>query len=118
MTQRISVVLSGGQTLHPDRQALEERLAALLAQEGQCDVLLVPHLYDLDAAGPSVAALRELSGDLVVLAWLYPRATHWILDRHGVSGRQGRTSLDEDAAVDEAAAASGTGRVSAERILP
>lgn len=120
MTRRFSVILSGGQTLHPDRKALEDRLATLLAQDGHCDVLLVPHLYDVDGAGPSLAALRDLSGDLIVLAWLYPRATHWILDRHGVRGWQGRTILDEDAAGDagEAAAAGGAGRVSAERILP
>lgn len=120
MTRRFSVVLSGSQTLHPDQQALEERLASLLAQDGRCDVLLVPHLYDLDAAGPSVAALRALSGDLIVLAWLYPRAAHWILDRHGVSGRQGRTSLVEDAAEDaeDAAGADGANRVSATKVLP
>jgi hypothetical protein len=97
-------------------------LAALLARDGLCDVLLVPHLYDLDAAGPSVAALRELSGDLVVLAWLYPRATHWILDRHGVRGRRGQTRLDEDenaAAEDgQAEAGKGSGRVSATTELP
>lgn len=120
MTRRFSVVLSGSQSLHPDRQAQEERLATLLAQDGRCDVLLVPHLYDLDAAGPSVAALRELSGDLIVLAWLYPRAAHWILDRHGVRGRQGRTSLDGDAVADagEAAASGGVGLLATDRILP
>jgi len=122
MTRRVSVVLSRGQTLHPDRQALEEQLAAQLAQDGRCDVLLVPHVYDLDTAGPSLAALRDLSGDLVVLAWLYPRATHWILDRYGVCGRRGRTRLDEDenaAADDEQAeAVADAGRVLATRQLP
>jgi len=122
MTRRFSVVLSQGQTLHPDRQALEEQLAAHLAQDGRCDVLIVPHVSDLDAAGPSLAALRELSGDLIVLAWLYPRATHWILDRYGVRGRRGRTRLDEDeiAAADTSQAAAGdrAERVAATRELP
>ncbi len=121
-TRRLSVVLSCGQTLHPERQALESQLADQLLQVGQCDVLVVPHLYDLNAAGPGVAALQDLSGDLVVLAWLYPRAAHWILDRHGVRGRSGRTRLDEDEklAADEGQSepAEGTGRVAATRDLP
>ena len=36
------------------------------------------------------------SGDLIVLAWLYPRATRWILDRQGIRGQPGRTGLDEE----------------------
>jgi len=122
MTRRVSVVLSQGQTTHPDRQALEEQLAAHVAQDGRCTVLRVPHVYDLEAAGPSLAALRELSGDLIVLAWLYPRATHWILDRNGVRGRRGRTRLDEDenAAADDGQVAAGerAERVATTRELP
>lgn len=122
MTRHFSVVLSGGQTHHPDRRALEEQLAAQLVQANQCHALLVPPLYDLEAAGPSVAALRELPGDLVVLTWLHPRAAHWILDRHGVRGRRGRTPWDEDEslAADDGrtGAAAGVRRVSATRELP
>lgn len=122
MTRRFSVVLSCGQTLHPERQALEEQLADQLAQAGQCDVLVVPHLYDLNAAGPGVAALQDLGGDLAVLAWLPPRACHWILDRNGIRGRRGRTRLDEDEELAahevQNKAAEGTGRVAAARDLP
>ncbi len=122
MTLRVSVVLSQGQTVHPDRQALEAQLAARLAPHDQCDLLIVPHLYNLDSAGPSLAAVRELSGDLIVLAWLYPRAAHWILDRHGVRGRRGRTAWDEDeTAADEtgdAGSGKGTESVAATRELP
>ncbi len=96
MTHRFAVVLSQGQTLHPDRQALEQQLVAQLAQDGHGDVWVVPHLYDLDAQGPSLAALREIVGDLIVLAWLYPRATRWILARHGIGGQVGRTGWDDE----------------------
>lgn len=96
MTQRCTVVLSRGQTIHPDRQELEQQLVSQLAGDERCEVLVVPHLYDLDAQGPGLAALRELEGDLIVLAWLYPRATHWILDRQGIRGTRGRTQLDDD----------------------
>ena len=96
MTRRFSVVVSRGQTLHPDRQALEQQLVSQLARDGYGDVLVVPHLYDLDAGGPSMAALREIGGELIVLAWLYPRATRWILDRQGIRGQPGRTGLDDE----------------------
>ena len=96
MTRRFTVVLSQGQTLHPDRQSLEQQLVSQLTQDGQCDVVVVPHLYDLDAHGPSLAALREIGGDLIVLAWLYPRATRWILDRQGIGGQVGRTGWDDE----------------------
>jgi NAD-dependent dihydropyrimidine dehydrogenase PreA subunit len=96
MTRRFSVVLSQGQTVHPDRQAFEQQLVSQLAQEGHCAVVVVPHLYDLDAHGPSLAAIREIGGDLIVLAWLYPRATRWILDRQGIGGQPGHTNLDDE----------------------
>jgi hypothetical protein len=94
MTRHVQVILSRGQTLHPDRQTLEEQLLAHLQGCGGCQVLVVPHLYDLAADGPAVAAFREIPGDMIVLAWLYPRATHWILDRYGIRGQLGHTSLD------------------------
>ncbi len=96
MTQRCTVVLSRGQTIHPDRQELEQQLVSQLARDDRCEVLVVPHLYDLDAHGPCLGALRELEGDLIVLAWLYPRATRWILDRQGIRGTRGRTQLDDE----------------------
>jgi Pyruvate/2-oxoacid:ferredoxin oxidoreductase delta subunit len=96
MTRRFSVVVSRGQTLHPDRLALEQHLVSQLARDGYGDVLVVPHLYDLDAGGPSMAAIREIGGELIVLAWLYPRATRWILERQGIRGQPGRTGLEDE----------------------
>ena len=94
MTRRVHVVLSQGFTLHPDRRTLEEQLVSHLARFDAWQILVVPHLYDLEADGASVAALRDIDGDLIVFAWLYPRATHWVLDHHGIRGEVGRTSLD------------------------
>jgi NAD-dependent dihydropyrimidine dehydrogenase PreA subunit len=36
--------------------------------------------------------VRSISGPMVVLAWLYPRAVFWVLDANGVRGRMGRTN--------------------------
>jgi len=121
MTHRVHVVLSRGQTLHPDRQTLEEQLVSHVEASGECQVLVVPYLYDLTADGPSVAALREIEGDMIVLAWLYPRAAHWILDRYGIRGQHGRTSLDDapwPSAGDQAPAAADEAPMVTPRILP
>lgn len=99
MTQPVHVILSQGPTLHPQRRALEQQLVAELTNRGSVEILVVPHLYDLPADGPSIAALRRLTGPLIVLAWQYPRAIHWTLDQYGVRGRPGKTGLDpEDSA--------------------
>src|SRR5690606_34985128 len=70
---------------------------------------LVPHLYDMHAEHSGLLFLRGINGPLVVLSWLYPRGTRWILDRQGVKGHEGTTLLkaegedeaDEDEAGDE-----------------
>jgi hypothetical protein len=63
------------------------------------DVTVVPHLYDLAPDGPGMEFLRSVAGDMIVLAWLYPRAAYWVLDANRVRGRLGRTSSlpEEDA---------------------
>jgi NAD-dependent dihydropyrimidine dehydrogenase PreA subunit len=59
--------------------------------------MVIPNLYDLRRDAPAFAALREVTGDLIVLSWLYPRAAHWILDRYGVSGHIGESLMRLDA---------------------
>ncbi len=107
MTQRITVVVSQGQSQHPAKRGLEEQIAQRLSGRRELDVLVVPNLYDLRPDGQTMTTLREISGDLIVLAWLYPRASRWILDRHGVSGKAGESLLrseedDEEDLVDAA----------------
>jgi NAD-dependent dihydropyrimidine dehydrogenase PreA subunit len=99
MAKRITVVVSQGQSAHPDKRKLEEDLVAALLFENGVDVTVVPNLYDLAPGSTGMLCLEGIKGDMVVLSWLYPRAAHWTLDRHAVRGQFGQTLLagnDED----------------------
>jgi NAD-dependent dihydropyrimidine dehydrogenase PreA subunit len=93
MTKKLTVVLSQGRGRPSSRQALERDLARALEDWPSIDVVTLPHLYDLAPDGPGMQHLRSLSGDIMVLSWLYPRAAFWVLDANGVKGRMGRTSF-------------------------
>src|SRR5215216_636690 len=84
--QRLTVVLSQAQGKHPAKRALEESIAAALIMEPGIDVSIVPYLYDLDAQHTGRLFLESVQGDMVVLAWMYPRAAFWLLDRDGIKG--------------------------------
>jgi NAD-dependent dihydropyrimidine dehydrogenase PreA subunit len=84
-----TVIVSRDPTTNPARRALEDDIAAGAHRAG-LDVLVVGPLYDLKPDGPGWEALRPLTGDLIVWAWLYPRSTYWILDRRAIRGRLGR----------------------------
>ena len=94
--KRITVVIAQSQGKNPAKRQLEEELAMALILDPDIDVSLVPHLYDLSADHSGTLFLKGVPGDLVVLAWLYPRATRWILDRLGVKGQEGLTELEEE----------------------
>lgn len=103
MAKRITVVVSQGQSQNPAKRALEEDIVAgLLGQRG-VEVTVVPHLYDLTPDGTGMLCLSGITGDMIVCSWLYPRAAQWILDRHGIRGRVGKTLLvsAEDAETDD-----------------
>jgi hypothetical protein len=55
--------------------------AALLEQLGRAGVraIVVPHLYYLSPAHPAAVRLAEISGPVLVAAWLKPRAARWVL---------------------------------------
>ncbi len=93
MAKRIAVVLSQGQSHNPAKRKLEEDLVAALLMERGIEVTLVPHLYDLTPEGTGMLALQGITGDLIVCAWLYPRAARWTLDRNGIRGQEGVTLL-------------------------
>src|SRR5690349_21843604 len=98
---RVTVVLSQAQGKNPAKRALEESLAAALIIEGGLDVSVIPYLYDLDAQHTGRLFLEGISGDIIVLAWMFPRAAFWVLDRDGIKGQFGETQLkppetDED----------------------
>jgi NAD-dependent dihydropyrimidine dehydrogenase PreA subunit len=98
---KLTVVISQGQSANPAKRQLEEELVGALLFERGVEVTVVPHLYDLKPDGTALLALEGITGDMVVLSWLFPRAAHWILDRHGIRGHEGKTLLvpeneDED----------------------
>src|ERR1700722_19664971 len=114
---RLTVVLSQAQGKNPAKRALEESLAAALIMEPGLDVSIVPYLYDLDAGHTGRLFLESISGDMVVLAWMYPRAAYWLLDRDGVKGQYGENLIaakiepDEDEEAGEPEPPKGIGAV-------
>jgi NAD-dependent dihydropyrimidine dehydrogenase PreA subunit len=92
---RLTVVVSQGQSRNPDKRQLESEIAAAAAALPGVEVLVVPHLYDLARDGETYQRLRAEPGPMVVCAWLFDRATHWVLDRHGVRGQSGQVLLKE-----------------------
>ena len=96
MASHISVVVSQGQSHHPAKRRLEEEIVARLLTEPAVEVNVIPHLYDLKADGSAILCLQGISRDVIVLAWMFPRATRWILNRNGISGQEGITLLKEN----------------------
>jgi Pyruvate/2-oxoacid:ferredoxin oxidoreductase delta subunit len=90
---RLTVVLSQAQGKNPAKRALEESIAAALLMEPGLDVSIVPYLYDLDAEHTGRLFLESVSGDMVVLTWLYSRAAFWLLDRVNVKGHYGENRI-------------------------
>ena len=85
------------------------------------EVAVIPHLYDLSPGTTGMLCLQGITGDMIVLSWLFPRAAHWTLDRGGIQGHFGQTLLtsesddeedDGDESVADDAAAEGDGEVS------
>jgi NAD-dependent dihydropyrimidine dehydrogenase PreA subunit len=98
---KLTVVISQGQSAQPARRRLEEELVTALLFEPGVEVTVIPHLYDLAPNGTGMLCLQSVPGDLIVLAWLFPRAAHWTLDRNGIRGRMGVSLLAEGEASDE-----------------
>jgi hypothetical protein len=101
MARKLTVVLSQAPGKHPAKRSLEESIAAALLMEPGIDLSIVPNLYDLGPDHTGRLFLEGVSGDMVVLSWLYPRAAFWLLDRDGIKGHFGESQLkppadDED----------------------
>ena len=108
--KKLTVVISQSQGKNPAKRALEEELAAALIFDDAIDVSLVPHLYDMSPDHTGMLFMRSVPGDVLVLSWLFPRASRWILDRCGIRGNEGVSLLnksddDEEFDEDEAEAA-------------
>lgn len=94
--RKLTVVISQAPGKNPVKRQLEEEIATQLMLSGKAEVSIVPNLYDLNAEHTGTLWLKSLKGDLVVLAWLYPRAIHWVLDRNGIKGKVGESQLNVD----------------------
>ena len=105
---RLAVVVSQGRSPHPEKRKREEELVARLLGEADLEVLIVPHLYDFEGDEPARLGLEGIQGPLVVLAWLYPRAAFWTLDRLGIRGTFGRSRLHEVEDEEEEGSAEGS----------
>src|SRR5262249_46839620 len=102
-SSKLTVVLSQAQGKHPAKRALEESIAAALILEPGIDVSIVPHLYDLDPEHTGRLYLESITGDMVLLSWMYPRAAFWVLDRDGIRGQWGETQIKSAAMEDDEA---------------
>src|SRR5215468_150678 len=98
---RLTVVLSQAQGKNPAKRALEEAIVAALIMEPGLDVSVIPYLYDIGADHTGRLFLESVTGDMVLLSWLFPRAAFWVLDRDGIKGRWGETLLKPPADDDE-----------------
>src|SRR5262245_21812445 len=98
---KVTVVLSQAQGKNPAKRALEESIVAALIMEPGLDVSVVPFLYDLGKDHTGRMYLESVTGDMVLLSWLYPRAAFWVLDRDGIKGHLGETQLKPPSADDE-----------------
>jgi NAD-dependent dihydropyrimidine dehydrogenase PreA subunit len=102
--KRIAVVVSQGQSANPAKRQLEEDIVAGLLMEPGIDVVVIPHLYDLKPDGTGLLALRGIMGNMIVISWLYDRGARWTLDRFGIRGREGLTTIkaaDDEEDADE-----------------
>ena len=71
MAHRMNVVVSQGQSRNPDKRNLEESIVAALLMENGFDVTVIPHLYDLQNDDTGILALQGITGNMIVLCWLY-----------------------------------------------
>src|SRR5215510_8375752 len=92
-TNRITVVLSQTRSKNPAKRRLEEDIATALLLEPGIEFAVVPNVYDLSPGDTGLLYLSSVKSHLVLLSWQYPRAAHWLLDRNGISGKQGTTLL-------------------------
>src|SRR6266498_5292284 len=90
---RITVVLSQTRSKNPGKRRLEEDIATALLLEPGVEFAVTPNVYDLSPGDTGLLYLNSVKGHLILLSWQYPRAAHWLLDRNGISGKQGVTLL-------------------------
>lgn len=98
---RLTVAICQAQGRNPVKRQLEEDILTALMAEPGIEVSLIPHLYDMSQQHSGMLFLKSIPGDVLVLGWLYERATRWTLDRAGVRGHEGETLLKNDSEDDD-----------------
>lgn len=100
----LTVIISRGQSRAPEKRGLETAVLEASNQLAGVRTISIPHLYDLPANSETVKQLQAIDGDIVFVSWVFPRASHWVLDRLGVRGKSGEVLLrrDDDSDEDEA----------------
>src|ERR1044072_6275694 len=96
MAKRIAVVVSQGQSANPAKRQLEEDIAGGLLMEPGFELLVIRLLNDLKPHGTGQLAPQGIMGNMIVLSWLYERGIRWTLDRCGIRGREGMTTIKAD----------------------
>ena len=91
----LTVVVSRGHSRNPEKRAVEAAIVDAAAQLPGVRVIDLPHLYDLKADTEAIQTMLGVDGEMIVATWLFPRASHWLLDRIGVRGQVGETAFDE-----------------------
>ena len=87
MSETMPIILCEPRPGDAEQQELVDFVTNALMSRKVVDLTIVPHLYDLEPAGPTMEFLREIEGPMIVISWLYPRAAFWTLRTAGVSGR-------------------------------
>src|SRR4051812_25765714 len=118
--KRIAVVISQGQSANPAKRQLEEDIIGGLLMEPGIDVVVIPHLYDLKPDGTGLLALQGIKGNMIVLSWLYERGARWTLDRFGICGHEGLTTIkaaDDDEEENEEVSVDGEPAEAKQRVI-
>ena len=79
-----TVVISRSSDGDADRRAFED--GVIRALDARAAILVVPSVYSMTDAEPGLAALREITEDIVYVSWLHPRAGYWLLRARGIDG--------------------------------
>ena len=90
----LTVVVSRGQSRHPEKRGLENAVVQLCEAIPGASVLSVPHLYDVPHRGDVARRLSAIDGPIVVVSWIFERAARWVLARHGVATERQLRCID------------------------
>jgi len=94
MAEAIPVIFSEPRPGDGEQQELVDLITNELMNRKSVDLTIIPHLYDLEPTGPTMEFIRGIEEPMIVISWLYPRATFWTLKTAGVTGRMGNGSED------------------------